>query len=139
MCALEGFLVLHIYLPPVMANDAVLRTSLIWLAAIMALTGLYTQSLNKTAATYLFGMLAIAGVLLPDWNFFDRPVSQWCTLLADHDSQSATPPRWVTHFSILIATLINSLFLLFVFFLLFLSRIIIIIIITKGKKRYLMI
>ncbi|KAL8030285.1 hypothetical protein ABFX02_14G276600 [Erythranthe guttata] len=65
-----------------MGYDAVLRICLIWLAAIMVLTGMYTQSLKKTAATYLFGMLAIGGVVLPDWKFFDRPLSQWCTLVS---------------------------------------------------------
>ncbi|KAK4434200.1 Signal peptidase complex-like protein DTM1 [Sesamum alatum] len=79
-----------------MENDAVLRTSLVWLAAIMVVTGLYTQSLKKAAVTYLFGMLAICGVVLPDWKYFDRPVSQWSTLVSDDDpdpSQSA-PPRF---------------------------------------------
>ncbi|KAK4387726.1 Signal peptidase complex-like protein DTM1 [Sesamum angolense] len=72
-----------------MGNDAVLRTSLVWLAAIMVFTGLYTQSLKKMAVTYLFGMLAIGGVVLPDWKFFDRPVSQWCTLVTDDDADSS--------------------------------------------------
>ncbi|XP_011074182.1 signal peptidase complex-like protein DTM1 [Sesamum indicum] len=72
-----------------MENDAVLRTSLVWLAAIMVLTWLYTQSLKKMAVTYLFGMLAIGGVVLPDWKFFDRPVSQWCTLVTDDDADSS--------------------------------------------------
>ncbi|KAI3460032.1 hypothetical protein Pfo_016695 [Paulownia fortunei] len=79
-----------------MGKEAVLRASLVWLAAIVVLTGLYTQSLKKMAGTYLFGMLAIGGVVLPDWKFFDRPVSQWCTLVADDDdgpSQSA-PARF---------------------------------------------
>ncbi|PIN21772.1 hypothetical protein CDL12_05520 [Handroanthus impetiginosus] len=72
-----------------MGNDAVLRTSLVWLAAIMVLVGLYTQSLKKMAATYLFGMFAVGGVVLPDWKFFDRPVSQWCTLVSDDDNGSS--------------------------------------------------
>ncbi|KAK6130740.1 hypothetical protein DH2020_035528 [Rehmannia glutinosa] len=77
-----------------MGNEAVFRTSLVSLAAIMVVTGLYTQSLKKMGATYLFGMLAIGGVVLPDWKFFDRPVSQWCTLVAGvagGPSQSAPP------------------------------------------------
>ncbi|KAG8369640.1 hypothetical protein BUALT_Bualt14G0034600 [Buddleja alternifolia] len=79
-----------------MGNDVVLQCSLVSLAAIMVLTGLYTQSLKKIGATYLFGMLAIGGVVLPDWKFFDRPVSQWCTLVTDdnyHGPSQPTPPR----------------------------------------------
>ncbi|KAL3830432.1 hypothetical protein ACJIZ3_019234 [Penstemon smallii] len=78
-----------------MGNDAVLRCCLICLAAIMVVTGLYTQSLKKTAATYLFGMFAICGVLLPDWEFFDRSVSQWCTpvtFYGNAPAQSTPPP-----------------------------------------------
>ncbi|KAL7127756.1 hypothetical protein ABFS83_14G272700 [Erythranthe nasuta] len=76
-----------------MGNDAVLRICLIWLAAIMVLTGMYTQSLKKTAATYLFGMLAIGGVVLPDWNFFDRPLSHWCTLVSAGNDDDNGPTQ----------------------------------------------
>ncbi|XP_051128964.1 signal peptidase complex-like protein DTM1 isoform X2 [Andrographis paniculata] len=71
-----------------MGNDAVLRTCLVGLAAATFLTALCTHSWRKTAATYWIGMLAICGVVLPDWKFFDRPVSQWHTLVAD----DADPP-----------------------------------------------
>ncbi|KVH00720.1 signal peptidase complex-like protein DTM1 [Cynara cardunculus var. scolymus] len=60
-----------------MADDAALRKSLICLAAIMVVIGVYTYSLKKIMATYLFGMFAIGGIVLPDWEFFDRPVSEW--------------------------------------------------------------
>ncbi|PSS31636.1 Signal peptidase complex-like protein [Actinidia chinensis var. chinensis] len=78
-----------------MPADPALRSSLLWLAAIVVVTGLYTQSLKKMGATYLVGILAIAGVLLPDWDFFDRPVSQWCSPISVdlHDTpQTPKPP-----------------------------------------------
>ncbi|KAL2518073.1 peptidase [Abeliophyllum distichum] len=66
------------------------RSSMIWLAAIIVLMGLYTQSLQKMVATYFFGMFVICGVLLPDWEFFNRSVYQWCTpvTIPDVGSQS---------------------------------------------------
>lgn len=60
-----------------MANDTVFRSCLLLLAAVVVVVGLYTVSFKKMVATYLFGMFGIAGILLPDWDFFDRPVSQW--------------------------------------------------------------
>ncbi|CAN6219561.1 unnamed protein product [Urochloa humidicola] len=62
-----------------MGRDELLRRSLVALAAAVVVTGLATASLWKAAATYGFGILAIAGVLLPDWEFFDRDFSQWLT------------------------------------------------------------
>lgn len=62
-----------------MINDAVFRSSVASLAAIVVIVGLYTFSLKKMLATYLFGMFAVCGVILPDWEFFDRSFSQWCT------------------------------------------------------------
>ncbi|KAL7597079.1 signal peptidase complex-like protein DTM1 [Lactuca sativa] len=76
-----------------MADDATLRRSLICLAAIMAVIGLYTHSLKKVMATYLFGMLAIGGVVLPDWEFFDRPVSQWNSPLSVPHLPPLHPPH----------------------------------------------
>jgi hypothetical protein len=60
-----------------MANDAVLRSSLIWLAAIILVVGISTQSFKKMIATYVVGVLGIAGVLLPDWGYFNRDFSRW--------------------------------------------------------------
>lgn len=60
-----------------MANDAILRTSLLCLAAFVVLVGVCTHSYKKMVATYLFGLFAIAGVVLPDWDFFDRDFSRW--------------------------------------------------------------
>ncbi|KAG2646896.1 hypothetical protein PVAP13_2KG547100, partial [Panicum virgatum] len=65
--------------PGGMGRDELLRRSLVALAAAVVVTGLATASLRKAAATYGFGILAIAGVLLPDWEFFDRDFSQWLT------------------------------------------------------------
>ncbi|KAI4389194.1 hypothetical protein MLD38_001446 [Melastoma candidum] len=60
-----------------MANVAALRSSLVWLAAFIALVGLSTHSFRKMLATYVLGVLGIAGVLLPDWEYFDRDFSRW--------------------------------------------------------------
>ncbi|KAF5807737.1 putative microsomal signal peptidase 12kDa subunit [Helianthus annuus] len=75
-----------------MADDAALRTSLVCLAAIMLIVGLYTYSFKKMMATYLFGMFAVAGILLPDWEFFDRPVSQWTSPLSVPHMLPHSPP-----------------------------------------------
>ncbi|KAL8215564.1 hypothetical protein R6Q57_022401 [Mikania cordata] len=75
-----------------MADDAALRRSLICLAALMVFIGLYTYSLKKMMVTYLFGMFAIAGIVLPDWEFFDRPISQWTSPLSVPQMLPHTPP-----------------------------------------------
>lgn len=59
------------------ATDGALRTSLIWLAAVVVIVGLQTQSWKKVWVTYVVGILGIAGLLLPDWDFFDRDYSRW--------------------------------------------------------------
>ncbi|XP_043725674.1 signal peptidase complex-like protein DTM1 [Telopea speciosissima] len=61
------------------SSDAVLRSSLVCMGAIVLLIGIYTYSFEKMIVTYLFGLFAIAGVLLPDWDFFDRDFSRWST------------------------------------------------------------
>jgi hypothetical protein len=65
--------------PGGMGRDELLRRSLVALAAAVAVTAVATASLRKALATYGFGVLAVAGVLLPDWEFFDRDFSQWLT------------------------------------------------------------
>ncbi|KAE8056905.1 hypothetical protein FH972_013637 [Carpinus fangiana] len=60
-----------------MANDAVLRSSLICLAAVILVVGISTQSFKKMVATYVVGVLGIAGVILPDWAYFNRDFSRW--------------------------------------------------------------
>ncbi|PKU81204.1 hypothetical protein MA16_Dca018238 [Dendrobium catenatum] len=62
-----------------MENDAALRVCLLALAALMAVVGLCTFSFKKVMVTYVYGILGIAGLLLPDWEFFDRDFSQWFT------------------------------------------------------------
>ncbi|XP_020594669.1 signal peptidase complex-like protein DTM1 [Phalaenopsis equestris] len=62
-----------------MDNDAALRSCLVALAALMVVVGLCSFSLKKVLATYAYGILGIAGLLLPDWEFFDRDYSQWFT------------------------------------------------------------
>ncbi|KAL5777195.1 hypothetical protein ACOSP7_010121 [Xanthoceras sorbifolium] len=59
-------------------NDAALRSSLLWLAVIMVIVGIYKESWKKMMVTYVVGLLGIAGLLLPDWDFFDRDFSRWC-------------------------------------------------------------
>ncbi|KZV28907.1 putative signal peptidase complex subunit 1 [Dorcoceras hygrometricum] len=74
-----------------MGSDAVLRNSMVWLAAAAAITGIYTLSWKKMGITYLFGMLAICGVVLPDWDNFDRGVSRWCAVVTSEGMGRATP------------------------------------------------
>ncbi|XP_076909675.1 signal peptidase complex-like protein DTM1 [Bidens hawaiensis] len=75
-----------------MADDAALRKSVVCLAAIMVVVGLYTYSFKKMMATYIFEMLAIAGIVLPDWEFFDRPVLQWTSPLSVPQMLPHSPP-----------------------------------------------
>lgn len=60
-----------------MAKDGALRSAIVWLSVIMVLVGVFTFSLKKIMVTYAFGMLGISGILLPDWDFFDRDFSRW--------------------------------------------------------------
>ncbi|KAG5512975.1 hypothetical protein RHGRI_016679 [Rhododendron griersonianum] len=71
------------------------RWALVWLAAIVVVIGLYTHSWNKMMATYLLGMLGIMGVLLPDWDFFDRPFSHWNSPISsvDHHRDGIAAPN----------------------------------------------
>ncbi|WOG99045.1 hypothetical protein DCAR_0418392 [Daucus carota subsp. sativus] len=79
-----------------MANDAVFRSSLICLAVVILGVGLYTQSAKKMMGTYVLGMLGVCGILLPDWDYFDRPISHWCSPITlkktTHDSAAAPSP-----------------------------------------------
>jgi len=61
----------------IMPNDAVLRTCLLWLAAVILAVGIFTHSFKKMMVTYVFGVLGIAAVLLPDWDYFNRDFSRW--------------------------------------------------------------
>lgn len=60
-----------------MTNEAALRSSMVGLALVMVLVWLWTQSLKKTVITYAIGVSLIAGIVLPDWDFFDRSFSRW--------------------------------------------------------------
>lgn len=61
-----------------MANEAVFRSSVICLAVVILGVGIYTHySLKKMMATYVLGMVGLCGILLPDWDYFDRPISHW--------------------------------------------------------------
>lgn len=48
--------------------------------------GICTFSFKKMIATYVFGLFAIAGLVLPDWEFFDRDFSHWSTPMPAHDN-----------------------------------------------------
>ncbi|KAL4279002.1 hypothetical protein GQ457_03G029830 [Hibiscus cannabinus] len=61
-----------------MANDGALRSAIVWLSVIIVIVGVSTLSLKKMMITYAFGMVGISGILLPDWDFFDRDFSRWC-------------------------------------------------------------
>ncbi|XP_015934774.1 signal peptidase complex-like protein DTM1 [Arachis duranensis] len=60
-----------------MANDGPLKTSLLFLATLMLIVVLSTHSFNKMLVTYIVGILGIAGLLLPDWDYFNRDFSRW--------------------------------------------------------------
>ncbi|XP_074585933.1 signal peptidase complex-like protein DTM1 [Curcuma longa] len=62
-----------------MQRKAALQASLLSLAAVMVLVGIWTFSLKKMLGTYAFGIMGIVGILLPDWEYFDRDFSQWFT------------------------------------------------------------
>ncbi|CAK7347142.1 unnamed protein product [Dovyalis caffra] len=68
-----------------MANDAALRTLLVWLAAVMVVVGIWTLSFKKVIVTYVVGVLGIAGVILPDWDYFDRDYSRWFSPVSEQD------------------------------------------------------
>ncbi|KAL4604134.1 signal peptidase complex-like protein DTM1 [Castanea sativa] len=73
-----------------MANDAALRSSLIWLAAVIVVVGISTRSFKKMMATYVVGGLGIAGVLLPDWCYFNRDFSRWTSPVTVEERASHT-------------------------------------------------
>ncbi|KAJ0024385.1 hypothetical protein Pint_08341 [Pistacia integerrima] len=77
-------------------NDGTLRSSLIWLAVVMVIVGVCTQSLTKIMVTYVVGILGIAGILLPDWDFFDRDFSRWCYPVTAEERASAVAQRQVS-------------------------------------------
>lgn len=85
-------------------NDVALRSSLVWLAVIMVIVGLCTLSWKKIMATYVVGIIGIAGLVLPDWDFFDRDFSRWtCPVTAEERAsilarrQTSLLKRSVTH------------------------------------------
>ncbi|XP_008795543.2 signal peptidase complex-like protein DTM1 isoform X1 [Phoenix dactylifera] len=64
-----------------MGRDGALQSCLVALAVVVIVVGVWTFSFQKMMATYFLGLLGIAGILLPDWEFFDRDFSQWFTPL----------------------------------------------------------
>ncbi|XP_022152589.1 signal peptidase complex-like protein DTM1 [Momordica charantia] len=71
-----------------MAEDAALKSSLVFLAAVVVVVGIATHSFTNMAVTYLVGVFAIAGVLLPDWCFFDRDFSRWTSPVTAEERES---------------------------------------------------
>ncbi|PQP93863.1 signal peptidase complex-like protein DTM1 [Prunus yedoensis var. nudiflora] len=76
-----------------MANDAVFRASLVWLAAVIAVVGVCTQSFKKMMLTYVVGVLGISGLLLPDWGYFDRDFSRWTSPVSAEERASEVAQR----------------------------------------------
>lgn len=89
-----------------MENDAALRFCLLALAALMAVVGLCTFSFKKVMVTYVYGILGIAGLLLPDWEFFDRDFSQWFTPMTVPPGSAGNQTARVRRFGAL-ATLLS--------------------------------
>ncbi|GKV09339.1 hypothetical protein SLEP1_g20854 [Rubroshorea leprosula] len=73
-----------------MVNDAALRSSMVCLAATIVAVGLWTLSLKKMMVTYVVFMLGIAGVLLPDWEYFDRDFFRWCYPVTSEERDKLT-------------------------------------------------
>ncbi|XP_057974031.1 signal peptidase complex-like protein DTM1 [Malania oleifera] len=76
-----------------MANDALFRSSLVCLAVIVVFVGVCTHSFRKMMATYFLGLFAIAGVVLPDWDFFDRDFSKWFSPISLEERRSVSAQR----------------------------------------------
>lgn len=76
-----------------MANDAVFRASLVWLAAVIVVVGVCTQSFKKMMLTYVVGVLGISGLLLPDWGYFDRDFSRWTSPVSAEERASELAQR----------------------------------------------
>ncbi|KAI5355578.1 PREDICTED: signal peptidase complex DTM1 [Prunus dulcis] len=76
-----------------MANDAVFRASLVWLAAVIVVVGVCTQSFKKMMYTYVVGVLGISGLLLPDWGYFDRDFSRWTSPVSAEERASEVAQR----------------------------------------------
>ncbi|KAJ6818058.1 signal peptidase complex-like protein DTM1 isoform X1 [Iris pallida] len=72
-----------------MGSDGVLRVCLVSLGAAVLAVGIFTFSFRKAMATYVFGLVGIAGILLPDWEFFDRDFSHWFSPMPLHPPTSS--------------------------------------------------
>lgn len=84
-----------------MANDAALKTSLLCLAAVIIVVGIFTHSPKKMIVTYGFGALAIACVILPDWDYFNRDFSRWAyPVTAEERASFLSHSSWFTRFLI---------------------------------------
>ncbi|RWV86687.1 hypothetical protein GW17_00051390 [Ensete ventricosum] len=60
-----------------MSLDAALQRGMVVLVAAVVVVGVCTFSLEKMLATYAVGIVGIAGILLPDWEFFHQDFPQW--------------------------------------------------------------
>ncbi|XP_021817325.1 signal peptidase complex-like protein DTM1 isoform X1 [Prunus avium] len=76
-----------------MANDAVFRASLVWLATVIVVVGVCTQSFKKMMLTYVVGVLGISALLLPDWGYFDRDFSRWTSPVSAEERASEVAQR----------------------------------------------
>ncbi|XP_061345962.1 signal peptidase complex-like protein DTM1 [Gastrolobium bilobum] len=72
-----------------MANDAALKTSLLWLAAVILVVGICTHSFKKMMATYVLGVVGIAAILLPDWDYFNRDFSRWAYPVTSEEREAS--------------------------------------------------
>ncbi|THU69812.1 hypothetical protein C4D60_Mb08t18360 [Musa balbisiana] len=60
-----------------MRVDAALQKGMVVIVAAVVVVGVCTFSLEKMLATYAVGIVGIAGILLPDWEFFHQDFPQW--------------------------------------------------------------
>ncbi|ESQ38871.1 hypothetical protein EUTSA_v10001839mg [Eutrema salsugineum] len=82
-----------------MGNEASLRSSMVGLAVVMVFVWLWTQSFKKTVVTYAVGVSLIGGIVLPDWDFFDRNFSRWSYPVTAEEraaalSRKSQPSSW---------------------------------------------
>ncbi|KAF9687319.1 hypothetical protein SADUNF_Sadunf02G0081200 [Salix dunnii] len=51
----------------------------------MVVVGIWTLSFKKVIVTYVLGVLGIAGLLFPDWDYLDRDYSRWFSPLIEQE------------------------------------------------------
>ncbi|XP_009413547.2 signal peptidase complex-like protein DTM1 isoform X1 [Musa acuminata AAA Group] len=78
-----------------MRLDAALQKGMVVIVAAVVVVGVCTFSLEKMLATYAVGIVGIAGILLPDWEFFHQDFPQWFAFMrARRATAGRCPASW---------------------------------------------